>query len=249
MNQPIIFLSPCRRSIQFSQADHQTRLPPGSRSSAYDLARPDQTPFFGQTIKRDRLCQTRPDQLSFLPQSTHQGQHSLSVSLTLPQYIQPPPLGCHYHLLITGKVHSFCVCHGRLICKALDEPYQTYFPHTFGLKFLDFSFRLYLIVVREASKVPWAVKGLPCPFSQLGCFVSIRSVTGVWLFKNNFCLHQVPVRLFFGLISSFRRRQCHRLQSSLPLSCAKFAQFLYHSRSSLFSLCAGQVKLSLDNML
>ena len=118
-----------------------------------------------QTRPHNRLCQTRPDQLSFLPQATHQSQHSLSVSLTLPQYNQPPPLGCHYHLLITGKVHSLCVCHGRLICKALDEPYQTFFPHTFGLKFLDFLFRLYLIVVREASRVPWAVKGLPCPFS------------------------------------------------------------------------------------
>ena len=49
-----------------------------------------------------------------------------------------------------------------------------------------------------------------------------------------------------GLISSFRRRQCHRLESSLPLSCAKFGQFLYYA--SLVSLCGGQVKLSLDNM-
>ena len=127
---------------------------------------PDQTrPYFSDRPLRDQLCQTRPVQLSFLPQTTQPGQHSLSVSLTLPQYTQPPPLGCHYHLLITGKVHSLCVCHGTLICKALGEPYQTYFPHTFGLKFLDFLFRLYLIVVREASGVTWAVKGLPYPFS------------------------------------------------------------------------------------
>ena len=126
---------------------------------------------------------------------------------------------------------------------------KQYFSHTFGLKSLDFLFRLYLIVVRVASGVPWAVKRLPIPFLFLECFVGIRSAIGVRLFKNNFGLDWMSVRLFVGLISSFRRRQCHRLQSSLPclpLSCAKFGQFLYYT--SLVSLCGGQVKLSLDNM-
>jgi len=74
-----------------------------------DQTRPDQTMCFRQTIWRDRLCQTTLDQLSFLPQTTQPGQHSLSVSFTLPQYIQPLPSGCHYQLLVTGKVHSLCV--------------------------------------------------------------------------------------------------------------------------------------------
>ena len=58
--------------------------------------------------------------------------------------------------------------HGRLIYKVLDEPYKAYFPHTLGLKSLDFLFQLYLIVVKVASGVPWAVKGLPYPFSIVG---------------------------------------------------------------------------------
>ena len=144
---------------------------------------------FGQTIRGDRLRQTRPDQFSFVPQTTQPGQHSLSVSLTLPQYTQPPPSGCHYQLLVTGKVHSLCVgSYERLICNALDESYKTYFKHTFGLKSLDFLFRLYLIVVRVASGVPWAGKFPRTPFPSLGCLAGIRSATGVRLFKNNFGL-------------------------------------------------------------
>ena len=93
---------------------------------------------------------------------------------------------------------------------------------------------------------PGLLSASPIPFSFLECFVGIRSATGVRLFKNNFGLYKMSVRLFVGLISSFRRRQCHRLESSLPLSCAKFSQFLYYT--SLVSLCGGQVKLSLDIM-
>ena len=149
--------------IQFSRADHQTRLPPGSRSP--DLTRPYQTMCFGQTITRDRLSQTRLDQLRFLPQITQPGQNSLSVSFRLPQYTQPPLSGCPYQLLVTGKVHSLCVgSYGRLICNALEESYKTYFKHTFGLKSLDFLFWLYLIVVRVASGAPWAGEGLPYSF-------------------------------------------------------------------------------------
>ena len=63
----------------------------------------------------------------------------------------------------TGQVHSLWVG-SRVVYRALDEPCKAYFPHTFGLKFPDF-FRLYLTVVRLVSGVPWAGKGLPCPFS------------------------------------------------------------------------------------
>ena len=79
----------------------------------------------------------------------------------------------------------------------MDEPYKTYFPHIFGLKSLQLLFQLYLIIVRAmcqktlnwvnhvylpsqnkehcivlycrvASGAPWAVKGLPYPFSIIG---------------------------------------------------------------------------------
>ena len=49
------------------------------------------------------------------------------------------------------------------VYRALDELCKAYFPHTFGLTFGTF-FRLNLIVVRLASGVPWAGKGLPFPF-------------------------------------------------------------------------------------
>ena len=50
------------------------------------------------------------------------------------------------------------------VYRALEEPCKAYFPHMFGLKLPDF-FRLNLILVRLASGVPWAGKGLPFPFS------------------------------------------------------------------------------------
>ena len=154
---------------------------------------------FGQTITRDRLRQTRPDQFSFVPQTTQPGRHSLSVSLTLPQYTQPPPSGCLYQLLVTGKVHSFCVgSYKRWICNALHESYKTYFKQTFGLKSLDFLFWLYLIVVRVASGAPWAVKGLPYPFSIIGllCKYSVSDRSSPF---------QKQLRPRLGVCSSFRR--------------------------------------------
>ena len=153
---------------------------------------------FGQTIGRDRLYQTRPDQLSFLPQTTQPGQHSLTVSLT---YHSTPSLHRQDAIIsFLSQVRSIlCVLgHGRLIYKALDEPYKTYFPHTFGLKSLEFLFRLYLIVVRVASGAPWAVKGLPYPFSIIGLLckysVSDRSLA----FQKQF-------RPRLGVSSSSRR--------------------------------------------
>ena len=178
--------------------------PPGQTTSwiqitRLDKTRPDQTMCFGQTITGDRLRQTRPDQFSFVPQTTQPGQHCLSVSLTLPQYTQPPPSGCHHQLLVTGKVHSLWIgSYERLICNALDESYKTYFKRTFGLKFLDFLFRLYLIIVRVVSGVPWAGKGRPCPFSIVGllCRYSVNDRSSAI---------QKQFRSRFRVCSSFRR--------------------------------------------
>ena len=88
--------------------------------------------------------------------------------------------------------------HRRLIYKAMDEPYKTYFPHTFGLKSLEVLFRLYLIVVRAASGAPWAGTGLPYPFTIIGLLckysVSERSLA----FQKQF-------RPRLGVCSSSRR--------------------------------------------
>ena len=63
-----------------------SRPPDQTTSFWIQITRPDQTMFFAPTIRRDGLRQTRPDQLSFLPQTTQPGQHSVSISFTLPQY-------------------------------------------------------------------------------------------------------------------------------------------------------------------
>ena len=151
--------------------------------------RPDQTIFFGQTIRGNRLRQTRPDQLSFLPQITQSGQHSL-----------PSPHRQDALISFLSQVRSIlCVLdYGRLICKALDEPYKTYFPHTFGLKSLDFLFWFYLIVGRVASGVPWAIKGLPYRFFIVGllCRYSVSDSSSAF---------QKQFRPRLAVCSSFRR--------------------------------------------
>ena len=197
MNQPIIFLSPCRRSIQFSRADHQTRLPPGSRSP--DLARPDQTRP-DQVFRTDHL--KRPASSGFLPQTTQPDQ--------LPVTDHPArPASSHEHPASTGQdaivrylsqvTSILCgLGHGRLIYKALDEPCKAYFSHTFGLKSLDFLFRLYLIVVRVASGVPWAVKRLPYPFLISGMLCR-------YLVSDRSSAFQKQFRPRLDVCSSFRR--------------------------------------------
>ena len=65
----------------------------------------------------------------------------------------------------TGQVHSLWVGSRGGVYRALDELCKAYFPHTFGLTFRTFfRFNLNLIVVRLASGVPWAGKGLPFLF-------------------------------------------------------------------------------------
>ena len=50
---------------------------------------------------------------------------------------QPP-----YESSVEYSGQSHWVGSGRIILKALDEPYKAYFPHTFGLKSADFLFGL-----------------------------------------------------------------------------------------------------------
>ena len=129
-----------------------------SQTSSYEIAdpeptsRPDQTRSFrtillrywspNQTnssesdhqIKPMSVCQTnRPDQTTF-PQSTNQfdiftARPASRQTANEPLFIQVRSI--HYGL---GQ--------GRLIHKALVGPCKAYYPHTFGLKSLDFYFRL-----------------------------------------------------------------------------------------------------------
>ena len=111
--------------------------------------------------------------------------------------------------------------HGRLIYKAMDEPYKTYFPHTFGLKSLEFLFRLYLIVVRAASlPYPFTIIGLLCKYS-----VSDRSLA----FQKQF-------RPRLGVCSSSRRFNFVVSPSSLSQSSMQSPAQLRQIRSISLSL-------------
>ena len=115
---------------------------------------------------------------------------------------------------------------GRLTYRALDEPCKAYYPHTFGLKSLDFTLRLNLTVVRLVSGAPWAGKGLPFPF--------FLSWVPLQVFDSRQEFGNFDVKLFgFIRLFSYRLRTCfidgrfhrrrpRRLRCCLPLSCAKF---------------------------
>ena len=177
--------------------------------------RPDQTRCFGQTIWRDRLRQAffhRPlSQISFLSQTTQ------------------PPASSHEHPASTGQdaivrylsqvTPILCgLGHGRLIYKALYEPCKAYFSHTFGSKSLDFLFRLYLIVVRVASGVPWAVKRLPYPFFICGmlCRYSVSDRSSVF---------QKKFRPLLDVCSSLRQFNFVVSPSSMSSSSIQSANF------------------------
>ena len=145
---------------------------------------------------------TRPDYLLDPDHQTWQDQTILCVSdRPLEETGSQParPASSHKHPGSTGQdaIVSY-VSQVRTILCGLGHGSLIHFPHTFGLKSLDFLFLLYLIVGREASGVPWAGKGLHYPFSIVTllfrCSVSDRSSA----FQKQF-------RLRLGVCLSFRR--------------------------------------------
>ena len=99
-------------------------------------AKPDQLQSVGPPDQTDVSLsdqQTRPDQTTF-PQSTNQ----LDIFTARPASRQ----NANELLLIQVRSIPYGLGQGRLIYRALDEPCKAYFPHTFGLKSLDFYFRL-----------------------------------------------------------------------------------------------------------
>ena len=162
---------------------------------------------FGQTIGRDRLRQTRlsstdhpaspassqgpPSQTSLLSQTTQLGQHPLKfISHHHITTVRPASTGKDAIVSYVSQVRTI-LCglgHGRVIYKALNEPYKTYFPNTFGLKSLG----------RVASGVPWAGKGLPYPFFivRMPCRYSVSDRSAAF---------QKQFRPRLSVCSSFRR--------------------------------------------
>ena len=154
---------------------------------------PDQTrPYFSDRPLEETGF-ARPDQLSSAFFHRPPSQASIVYQWAWHYYSTPSLHRQDAIISFLSQVRSIlCVLdHGRLIYKALDEPYKTCFPHTFGLKSLDFLFRLYLIVVRVASGAsgaPWVVKGLPYPFSIIGLLCKYLASDRSLAFKNNFGL-------------------------------------------------------------
>ena len=98
---------------------------------------PDLIPFHSlpiQAFKPDQLKSVRPPEQTTFPQSTNY----LDVLTARPAYRQ----NANELLLIQVRSIPYGLGQGRLIYRALDEPCKAYFPHTFGLKSLDFYFRL-----------------------------------------------------------------------------------------------------------
>ena len=129
---------------------------------------------------------------------------------------------------------------GRLTYRALDESCKAHYPHTFGLKSLDFTLRLNLTVVRLVSGVPWAGKDLPFPFFQFGflCRYSIsdRSSAFIRLYSVIFVSSS---HLFHRW--SFSSSSSSSLSSLLSPAQLRQIQLIYYT--SLDSQRAMQVKL------
>ena len=127
-----------------------------------------QTSFLSQTTQLDQLP------LKFISQHPISTVHPASTSQdAIVSYVS------QVKTILCG------LGHGRLIYKALDDS-KAYFPYTFGLKFLEFLFRLYLIIVRVASGVPWAVKSLDYPCFIVGLLCTYSNIDRSSAFQKQF---------------------------------------------------------------
>ena len=98
------------------------------------IAKPDQLQWVWPPDQTNvSLSTNRPDQTTF-----HQSTNQLDIFTARPTCRQ----NANELLLIQVRSIPYGLGQGRLIYKALDEPCKAYYPHTFGLKSLDFYFRL-----------------------------------------------------------------------------------------------------------
>ena len=85
---------------------------------------------FSRTTRPNQCQSVRPTDQTTFPQSTNY--------LDIFTARQPYRQNANELLLIQVRCIPYGLGQGRLIHKALDEPCKAYYPHTFGLKSLDF---------------------------------------------------------------------------------------------------------------
>ena len=108
-------------------ADHSPHILTAKPDQLQSVGPPDQT----NVSLSDQ--QTRPD----VPPSL-----SPPISLTFSQHAQPAEETANEPLSLQVRSIHYGLGQGRLIHKALVGPCKAYYPHTFGLKSLDFYSRL-----------------------------------------------------------------------------------------------------------
>ena len=113
-----------------------------------DHSRPLCRPFSSHTDRQTRPTSlsrtTRPNQCQSVRPTDQTRPPSLSppISLTFSQHAQPAEETANEPLFLQVRSIHYGLGQGRLIHKALVGPCKAYYPHTFGLKSLDFYSRL-----------------------------------------------------------------------------------------------------------
>ena len=118
-----------------------SKRPPDNSTFRYQNCRPEHLPL--------KIHQTRPDHI---PVRTIQPRTATAYQALI-------------QIFFIQVRSSLCgLGQGRLTYRALDESCKAYYPHTFGLKSLDFILRLNLTVVRLVSGLPGLVRASPSLF-------------------------------------------------------------------------------------
>ena len=114
-----------------------------------DQIKPDHSgPFPSDTDRQTRPTSvsrtTRPNQYQSVRPTDQTRPTFLQSTSQLDIFTARPASRQNANELLLIQVRSipYGLGQGRLIYRALDEPCKAYYPHTFGLKSLDFYFRL-----------------------------------------------------------------------------------------------------------
>ena len=110
-----------------TEPDHSGRY---SRPFSSDTDLQTRAIQLSRTTRPNQCQSVRPTDQTTFPQSTNY--------LDIFTARQPYRQNANELLLIQVRCIPYGLGQGRLIHKALDEPCKAYYPHTFGLKSLDF---------------------------------------------------------------------------------------------------------------